>query len=164
MQAIRTLFFLFVLPGLLLAEDTDDDMAKLQAEIEHNLVAPCCWTMTVDQHESAAAHKVREQIAALLQEGKTKEEILAYLSSPSQYGERILAKPAPKGFLGKSAYWLVPLAFVAGAIIVGIAIRRLTRPQELEVSLPDQTAQVATSGDASKWEKKVEEELKKLDL
>ena len=83
--------------------------------------------MTVDQHDSPAAKKVRGEIAALLKEGKTKGEILTYFTDQPQYGERILAAPSQKTLLGKLAYWLIPMAMVFGMFVVGMTIRRLVR-------------------------------------
>jgi len=45
------ILLLFTLPILLAADESIDkmlneDQQKLQAEIEHSLVAPCCWNMT----------------------------------------------------------------------------------------------------------------------
>jgi hypothetical protein len=60
------IFLLVAVPVVLLPaleSDGGDDLQSLQKDIEHSLVAPCCWNMTVDQHESPASHRVRDKIA-----------------------------------------------------------------------------------------------------
>lgn len=146
-------------------EATKSEREKLQADIEHSVVAPCCWNMTVDQHDSPASHKVRDQIATMLSQGKTKQEILDYLSSPAQYGERILATPSQKTLLGKSAYWLIPIAMLFGLLVAVMTIRRLSHQGKpvKKAAPPQPKSDQAQSGQKSSWDARVEEELKELD-
>ena len=108
------------------ADELTAEQKALKAEVEHSLVAPCCWNMTVDQHDSPTSRKVRDEIANLVRAGKNKEEILRYFSSQPQYGERILATPSQDTLLGKSAYWLIPIAILFGGCVVVVAIRKMT--------------------------------------
>ncbi|MFQ6113676.1 MAG: cytochrome c-type biogenesis protein CcmH [bacterium] len=136
-------------------EASKNQQEALQAELEHSLVAPCCWNMTVDQHESAASHEVRKKIAAMIKQGKSKDEILnAFVK---QYGERILASPSQKSVLGKLAFWLIPIALVIGMLIVGKTINRLTSIPKKQDKRPGTPKQKEPS---SHWDKRVEEELK----
>lgn len=144
----------------------DTEKQALQAELERSLVAPCCWNMTVDQHDSPASREVRQKISELLDQRKTKEEILAYFTSQPQYGERILASPSQKTLLGKVAYWFAAAALLLGAVIVALVIKRLVRPTAS--STP--TKHVEMSSDApvkkdesSYWEKRVEDELARFE-
>lgn len=149
---------LFAFRFTLSAEETDQNKQEaLQAEIEHSLVAPCCWNMTVDHHDSPASRKLRTQITQFIKAGKSKEEILEYFSSPSQYGERILASPSQKTLLGKSAYWLIPIAFVFGVLVVGMTIRRLSGPTAQEPAKKSRPSESSKKG--SPWDDRVEEEL-----
>ncbi len=159
--------FLFVssLPALAVDEELDgqmnDKQRALQAEIEHGLVAPCCWNMTVDQHESPASKQVRKQVAEMILTGSSKDEILDFFSAPEQYGERILATPSQKTLLGKSAYWLIPVVFLFGAGIVVLAIRRMSR---VKVAQQNQQKRAKKQASASPdLSERVEEELKQLD-
>ncbi|MFQ5639342.1 MAG: cytochrome c-type biogenesis protein CcmH [bacterium] len=162
-RALKLTFpvFLFFL-AFLYADEADKRIEKLQADIEHSLVAPCCWNMTVDIHDSPASHKVRKQITELLSAGKTKEQILEFMSSPQQYGERILAIPSSKTFLGKSAYWLVPVSFVLGLFVVGSAIRRLSRSKVTKTKKSSKVSKTKNQS-GSQWEERVEQELKRLE-
>lgn len=137
-----------------------EQQKALQAELEHDLVAPCCWNMTVDQHESGAAREVRQKVAELVLAGKSKDDILDYFSSPAQYGERILATPSQKTLLGKSAYWLIPIMLFFGAVVVFFTIRNLSSSKS---SQPGQKTNSAKTARDSGWSDKVEEELSTLD-
>lgn len=149
--------------SVLKADESDLENAKtLQQELEHSLVAPCCWNMTVDQHESPAARQVRTKISELIEQGKTKEEILSYFVAQPQYGERILAAPSQKSFLGKMAYWLIPIALIFGAFIAVKTIKSLSKTTSSKPAQHKKTSSQQKSQD--KWNQMVEDELNKLDL
>ncbi|MFQ5676030.1 MAG: cytochrome c-type biogenesis protein CcmH [bacterium] len=149
-----------------LANDGDSNKAKsLQKELEHSLVAPCCWNMTVDQHDSQASRQVREKISELIEQKKSKEEILAYFVAQPQYGERILAAPSQDTLLGKMAYWLIPIALIFGAVVVAKTIKSFSikKPAKPVVKAQSPTEKKNASDD-DPWSKKVEDELSHLDL
>jgi cytochrome c-type biogenesis protein CcmH len=168
MKYIYLCLMLFLCVQPVLAEDGLTESQKaLQADIEHNLVAPCCWNMTVDQHESPKASEIRQKITELLKEGKTKEEILDYFVAQPSYGERILATPSQKNVLGKLAYWLIPFALILGAFIVYRTIRGLSPKKSGQQSQAQKPAGDVSVDDAatqeSHWEKRVEDELNKFE-
>ena len=163
LQIKAVLFLLVAVPAALLPaleSDGGDKLQSLQKEIEHSLVAPCFWNMTVDQHESPASHKVRDKIAELLEQSKTKEEILAYFTAQPQYGERILAAPSQKNFLGKMAYWLIPIVFIFGGLIAVKTIKSLSKAKSEK---PTQYKKVESQLAGDRWEQKVEDDLSELD-
>jgi len=169
---MKTLNFLLIVTLVsfttnLYSDNDADQMSSaeqraLQAELEHSLVAPCCWNMTVDQHESPASHQVRDKISELIKAGKTQQEILDYFSSQPQYGERILATPSQKNLLGKLAYWLIPMAFVFGIFVVTKTIRSVTG-NKTKKSSPSTGKKTQIPHEESKWEKQVEEDLEDFD-
>jgi len=139
------------------AEELDlENQQALQAELERSLVAPCCWNMTVDQHDSPASREVRKKIAELIQQGKTKDEILDYFVAQPNYGERILASPSKNTLLGKLAYWITGAVLVLGGIIVAVSIRRMVKPSA-------QKLKTANSDEPSNWDERVEHDLAKFD-
>ncbi|MCG8607490.1 cytochrome c-type biogenesis protein CcmH [bacterium] len=144
------------------ADDTGQDSLKtLQKEIEHSLVTPCCWNMTVDQHPpSPVTRKVQTEIAEFLKQGKSKEEILDYFASQPQYGERILAAPSQKTLLGKLAYWLIPLAFLVGLIIAGKTIKSLARKSGPKQAPEIPATQVPDKKPPSQWDDRFEKEFR----
>ncbi len=163
LQITAVIFLLLAVPAVLLSAlelDGGDNLQSLQKEIEHSLVAPCCWNMTVDQHESPASHKVRDKIAELLEQGKTKEEIFTYFTAQPQYGERIIGSTVTKKLLGKMAYWLIPIAFIFGGLLVVKTIKSLMKAKSTKPA-QHQKAESQPSGD--KWAPKVEDELSELD-
>lgn len=89
--------------------------------IETRLVAPCCFAQTVANHYSDAAQHIKTEVRRRLAEGTSETQILA--DYVRVYGERILAEPQPQGF-NLMAYWVPPLAFVAGLAGVLLLLSR----------------------------------------
>jgi cytochrome c-type biogenesis protein CcmH len=140
-------------------DELTGEQKELQADLEHSLVAPCCWNMTVDQHDSPKSREVRAKITELVKQGKTKNEILRYFAAQPQYGERILATPSQDTLLGKSAYWLIPVAILFGAVVVVGSLKRWSRPEEQNVK----TVKSTEKPENSSYAEKVENELKALE-
>jgi cytochrome c-type biogenesis protein CcmH len=93
-------------------------------KLEEALLAPCCYAEPVARHNSEVAAKMRAEITAWVEEGKTNAEILAVYKE--QYGLRVLAEPEGARFV-----WLSVIPWVALAIgfaIVVLVIRRLRAP------------------------------------
>ena len=93
------------------------------ADLEAELVCPVCET-TLDQSNAPVAERmklfIRERIAAGDTERQIKDALVA------EFGPGVLASP-PQGGFGLLA-WLLPLgAVAAGAIAVGLLIRRWSR-------------------------------------
>lgn len=92
MKTARGLFLVLLMAGAA----TPAPLEEQARELERLLIAPCCWRQPVSDHLSAEADQLRGEIRALLGEGKTQEEILAFYVA--QYGQAILAKPPYRGF------------------------------------------------------------------
>ncbi len=78
--------------------------------LEHMLMAPCCYTQTIDLHNSDIANTMRHEVVAMVAAGKRAEEIFSHYKAI--YGEQILA--VPDGLLGQAAY-AVPASVAAMA-------------------------------------------------
>jgi len=164
----QVLFLPFVIMLFLvnaaLPDELTPEQKKLKADLEGSLIAPCCWSQTVDKHDSQAAEDVREQITELILKGENKQEILDYFVAQPQYGERILATPSQKTLLGKLAYWLIPVYIVFGLAIVVVSLKHLTGKKR---ALPEQKAEkpveVGKEAPVSDLDDLVERELKELD-
>ena len=74
--------------------------------LERKLMAPCCFTQTIDQHESEAARAMRAELRQLLAQGLTDEQVLDHYVG--RHGPRILAVPPAQGF-GRLLYWVPSL-------------------------------------------------------
>ncbi len=94
-------------------------------EIEDNLIAPCCWSQPVSQHDSEIAQQIRSEVSNMVAAGKSREEILDYYVS--KYGERILVTPRAKGF-NTLAYILPWAALPIGAWFLILLLRKLRSP------------------------------------
>jgi cytochrome c-type biogenesis protein CcmH len=106
------------------------ERSALQRELEQEIMAPCCYGGVVADHESQAAEQVRAQIAQLIAEGKTAEEIKDMFVAI--YGEQILARPRAQGF-NLLAYIIPPALLLLGGLVVIYIINRMktTAPQEV---------------------------------
>ena len=125
--------------------------AELVRDIEDHLIAPCCWTQPISQHESGIAEQMREEVRTMVAAGKSRDEILDYFVA--QYGERILAAPRAEGF-NLLVYILPWVALIAGAWILWVLIKKLRAPipEQSSVDSPD-----------SRYASIIEKELKEFD-
>ncbi len=87
-----------------------DDTARA---IERQVVSPCCYSQTVDQHRSGAASDVCKEIRRLLGEGYTEQAVIDALVEG--YGTKILAVPGSKRF-NASIWWMSVAVVGLGAI------------------------------------------------
>lgn len=110
-----TLLIVFLIFGLTVAAQVDDGLEADAKALEGQLIAPCCWRQPVSVHDSPASEQVKSQIRLLLGQGLGKEEVRE--AFVSQYGERILAAPRPRGF-NLLSYLLPLLGLLLGAGLV----------------------------------------------
>lgn len=111
-KPMRWMVLMIVLvAGAAMASDLD----KRALNLDQKLMAPCCWTQTLNNHNSAIANDMRREIRQMLTDGKTDGEILNHFIA--QYGKRILARPPAEGF-NLAAYVLPALFLLAGAWMV----------------------------------------------
>jgi cytochrome c-type biogenesis protein CcmH len=127
--------------------------ADLAREIEDNLVAPCCWTQPVSEHDSEAARKIREEVSAMVAAGKSRDEILDYYVA--KYGERILVTPRTRGF-NALVYILPVVALLSGAWFLFIILKKMRSSAPAPVPVP------VTAAD-SRYASIIEKEIKDLE-
>src|ERR1700710_967608 len=70
------------------ADDIQGNVPGASA-IEGRLMAPCCWTQTIDIHDSEIALSMRHEIRRRLRNGESADAIQA--SFVERYGPKILA-------------------------------------------------------------------------
>ncbi|MGQ0794421.1 MAG: cytochrome c-type biogenesis protein [Deltaproteobacteria bacterium] len=91
-------------------------------EVSYLLFCPVCQGQTVEESNSALAKDMRGIVRKKLEQGATKEEILAYFVG--RYGESILASPPPRGV--NWLLWLAPGALlVLGGTAIGVFLLKL---------------------------------------
>ena len=124
-------------PGPLVAAvpaDLEEQVRQLAAELR----CPVCQNLSLADSPSPLAQEMRGLIREQLQQGKTREEILAYFES--KYGEWALLAPKPIGF-NLLAYVTPFLVGAAGVLGVLLGIRRwVHRGQDQAGAAPEVSA------------------------
>jgi cytochrome c-type biogenesis protein CcmH len=119
--------------------------------IEDQLVAPCCWTQPVSEHDSEVAQQIRNEVAGMVAAGKSRDEILNYFVA--RYGERILVTPRAKGF--NTLVYLLPWAALPiGLWILFLLLKKLRSPVPSPAPLPEPD---------SRYDSVIEKELREFD-
>ncbi|BAS29252.1 cytochrome c-type biogenesis protein [Limnochorda pilosa] len=115
---------LYALAGGMVQAEAPDARAEVRA-LEAALICQCGCGMVVKDCECSWAVGAREDFAARLGEGQTRDQILAdYVAA---YGETVLAAPTKQGF--NLTAWILPFAAVmAGATLLVLLVRRWARP------------------------------------
>ncbi|GBD37934.1 Cytochrome c-type biogenesis protein CcmH [bacterium HR37] len=126
-------------------------------EIASLLMCPVCQGQVVAESNSELAKNMRAIIRKQLEEGKSKEEIIAYFVE--RYGDSILGAPPPKGI--NWVLWLFPaLALTAGTVIASFFLyrsRKESKDAETDITEDNPTAVEI------EYIKKIEKELKEFD-
>ena len=123
-------------------------------EIAHSLMCPVCQGQSVAESNSNLAQDMRQIIRKQLQEGKSRDEVIAYFVN--RYGESILASPPPKGV--NWLLWVMPaLAIVLGGFAIGIYLHKTQSAKKMR-STATKTEKPVTDSD---YIARLDEELKK---
>lgn len=153
---LHTLLITFFIIAAVLdasAAKSIDDQVK---EIAYLLMCPVCQGQSVGESNSNLAHDMRDIIRKQLEEGKSKEEILAYFVN--SYGESILASPPPKGI--NWLLWLLPgVAIVFG----GLGIILFLYKSQSNKNDDKHTSENTRPEVDNDYIKRIEEELEKGD-
>ncbi len=148
--ALTLLLILFFRAGIASPAESLDDRVN---EIAHLLMCPVCQGQSVAESNSNLAQDMRQIIRKQLEEGKSKEEVIAYFVN--RYGETILASPPPKGV--NWLLWVLPgLAIVFGSL--GIAMYLKSQSGKRPTDSGRRTEKAAGDSD---YMLKLDEELKK---
>jgi cytochrome c-type biogenesis protein CcmH len=152
--------------GAALADETpaSDDLPEADQgfvpgadRLEGRILAPCCWTQTIDIHGSEIAMALRREIRRRLRAGETPEAIEQSLVD--RYGERILAV-RPGSPLKSMAAGLATAFGVGGVGAVTLLVRwrkRGAARRATQVPAPERAAP------ASELDRRLEAELARLD-
>jgi len=89
-----------------------------------------CQNQTIADSNAELASDLRRQVYEMLQQGKSEQEIIRYMTD--RYGEFVLYKPA---FAGKtSLLWIAPVVFLfMGLMMVFFIIRRKRATAQIQV-------------------------------
>lgn len=168
--ALRPVLFLALLCGaFLLAGGTakaelTPEQESLARTIDGKLIAPCCWTQTVAEHQSEIADQMKAQTRTMIAQGTSEGEIIdGYVT---QYGESILASPRARGF--NLLAYVLPILAIAAAGAAGtmwLRGRRRTRASEPgpAVVAGETSARDAEQTSVSPLRSRMEHELSQFD-
>jgi cytochrome c-type biogenesis protein CcmF len=131
---------------------------ELERQLQHEIVCTCptCGHASIGECRKdpcPVSHKLRGEVAALIDQGKSHDEVIQALVT--MYGsEEMLGAPINKGF--SRLAWLFPYVVGAtGALIIGFAAVKWTRR-------PDATSEAAASLEPE-LEERLDDELRNLD-
>ena len=150
---------LLTLLSLGLAAPPDPAAVEREArQIERLIIAPCCWTQPVSDHYSAESDEIKAGIRRMLNDGRTRQEILAVYVA--QYGERVLAEPPARGF-SASLHVLPWIVLGCGAVVVAALVWRARRDRRgaAAAGAPGGTDRASPDSYADR----LDEELRRLD-
>lgn len=110
--------FLFALLLFAGAATPTPQQVRLIHKLEDRLMAPCCYSQTIDVHMSAEAEQMREEVTSMVLAGQSEQQIVQYYKA--KYGETILV--VPDGAAGKFTYTVPVGVFLlaSGLLIFGI--------------------------------------------
>jgi cytochrome c-type biogenesis protein CcmH len=102
--------------------------------IASELQCPICAGQSVDESASQLAQQMRALIRRKLEDGESREQILAYFVD--RYGESILREPPKVGF-NQVLWWLPASGIAIGAVLLAIFLLRWrTRPATEDAAGP----------------------------
>ena len=128
----RLIFILILLSGSCYAVDSrqlsDPKPQESYETLTKELRCLVCQNQTIADSNAELASDLRRQVSEMLAQGKSKEEIVQFMTD--RYGDFVLYKPA---FKGKTLLlWIAPIAFlVIGLIAVLLVIRSKKAKEKL---------------------------------
>jgi cytochrome c-type biogenesis protein CcmH len=152
---IASVAFIF---GLLISNSIADDIDidKEAREISYLLMCPVCEGQSVAESNSQLANQMRAIIREKLQEGKSKDEVIAYFVS--RYGETILGAPPAKG-----ANWLLWTLPAVALALGGVVIVLFLYKSREERKASQEESQKPPTGSEPEYEVKLDKELKEFE-
>ncbi|MEO8594309.1 MAG: cytochrome c-type biogenesis protein CcmH [Candidatus Solibacter sp.] len=140
MLRIHVWLGLFALSSGAYAGAVEEPRARVQ-RLEKAVLAPCCYTETVGQHQSEIAVQMRVEIAKWVGQGRTDQEILDTYAS--RYGAKVLVDPntIPKGWTLVVPWVVAGLGMFGGTWLLwrwrATRLATPTPPDGAGVVLPD---------------------------
>jgi cytochrome c-type biogenesis protein CcmH len=123
-------------------------------DVEDEVMCPICGTL-LELSESPQAEREKTFIAALIAEGRTKQEIKDALVA--EYGQEVLALPEGSGF-NLTAYLVPVIAFFIAVVALAIGVARWRR-EDIPAG-----AESPAGGPSDEDAKRLEADLAKYDL
>ncbi|MDA8187828.1 MAG: cytochrome c-type biogenesis protein CcmH [Dehalococcoidales bacterium] len=142
---------------LLMAISATPVAAESVEEITKELMCQCGCNMVLYNCDCSNAGKEREFIRTKLDEGQTRQQIIAYYVE--QYGETVLSAPTKEGF--NIAAWTFPFAALSvGIVAVGLVLRRWIGSRGEQ---EDEESCETISGELDAYEERLRKELQEFE-
>ena len=93
------------------------------SKIEKRLLAPCCYTQSIAEHGSDIAVQMRSEVAEMVADGKSEEEIVHHYRNV--YGDRILI--VPDGITGRILFSLPVAISILACGVLYLCFRKMLR-------------------------------------
>ena len=106
-----------------------DQQYQFVLHAQRRLMAPCCYTQTIDVHSSDIAETMRQEVLQMVRSGIDEDGVFAHYKAI--YGEQILA--VPDGILGMLAFAIpITSATAAAGILTAVLMRFHRRKTRVE--------------------------------
>ena len=119
--------FVLAIASLVVATFDDGPPRTTEEQVEaiaKTLKCPVCGSQSVADSDVAASRSIRAEIARLVEEGRSPDEIRASIGA--SFGDQVQLIPAASGFAG--LVWILPVVVLVVAIVgVGSALARWRR-------------------------------------
>jgi len=140
---------LVVVIGALVYGVTDRDSsspADRASRLGDSIMCPACSGETVTNSQAPVAKAIRQQIALMIDEGRSDDEIRDRLVAG--YGERIVLNPPRSGLAG--LVWVLPVAALVVALAGLVVVFRRWRVAPGVEASPDDAEAAARACDAER--------------
>jgi cytochrome c-type biogenesis protein CcmH len=97
-------------------------------KVEKRLLAPCCYAQSIAEHGSDIAAQMRNEVAEMVADGKSEEEIVDHYRNI--YGDRILI--VPDGLTGRILFTLPVATSVLACLVLFVWIRKMLRSRRTQ--------------------------------
>ncbi len=106
-----------------------DQQYRLVLHAQRRLMAPCCYTQTINVHSSDIAETMRQEVLQMVKSGIDEDGVFAHYKAI--YGEQILV--VPDGMLGMLAFAIpITSATAAAGILTAVLMRFHRRKTRVE--------------------------------
>ncbi len=114
MLFLLSLFFIQAYAAKDTYQFTDEAQRTMFLKLTSELRCPMCQNQNIADSDAMIAQDMRRKVFRLLQEGKTEEEVIAYMKS--RYGDFIYYQPPVT--VGTIWLWLIPIVFAVVALLM----------------------------------------------
>jgi len=133
--SIVTLLFVFCTHSVNAAEDkfTFDTPAQRESflRLTAELRCPMCQNQNIADSDAMIAHDMRRKVYSLLKQGKSEQEVIAFMKS--RYGDFVHYQPP----VTAATFWLWagPVLFIIIALFVVVRRKSVTPPEDMAAKL-----------------------------